>query len=80
VERIERAAIRCRHGLFSLPAPARHSDVMHEFAHTCMREQGFITSSGRFVGRAEAWTIAETALQIKKITGPAGVLFSEDLW
>jgi len=43
-------------------------------------EQGFITSTGRFVDREEGWKIAEASGQILRVTGSAGTLFSEDLW
>lgn len=40
-------------------------------------DQGFITSTGRFVNRTEAATLAKKAGQIKNETK---ILFSEDLW
>ena len=42
--------------------------------------EGFMTSEGRFVGREEAWKIAETAGQIIKQSGGKGTLYSEDLY
>jgi hypothetical protein len=44
------------------------------------RHQGFITNTGRFVDRFEAFLIAEAAQQIKIKPGPANELFSEDVW
>ena len=52
-------------------------------------EQGFVTTSGRFVTREEGWTIAEKhgqlTLKVHRETGKTdfpvpGTLFSEDLW
>lgn len=42
------------------------------------RDQGFLTSTGRFVDREEAWTIAVAAGQVEK--GAARDLWSEDLY
>jgi hypothetical protein len=89
VERIERAAIKHADGrVFDVPRPGRHHHVI-----ALMREmgavyasrdevghvQGFLTSTGRFVDRAEARRIATAADQI--IAEPGGsVLTSECLW
>ena len=46
-----------------------------------MRDQGFVTSEGRYVSREEAWEIASNAGQI--IDRPyqtPGTLYSEDLY
>lgn len=43
------------------------------------RDQGFITSTGRYVDREEGFKIALAAKQITGI-GNGGVLCSEDLW
>jgi hypothetical protein len=45
------------------------------------REQGFLTSTNRFVGRAEAFTIAKEANQLKLgySEGQEKILTSEDL-
>jgi hypothetical protein len=43
--------------------------------------QGFVTNTGRFVEREEAWDIAMAADQIiKRVGGDEGRLFSENLW
>jgi hypothetical protein len=44
--------------------------------------QGFVDNNYEFVGRDEAWIIAERAGQFdpKKATGTQGTLYSEDLW
>ena len=46
------------------------------------KSQGFLTSTGRFVDRREAWNIAEAADQIieRPGRGRRGYLFSEDLY
>jgi hypothetical protein len=83
-ERVVAAAVR-QYGLtVSLPQPARHSDILKPL-HTATgvlvapEDQGFLTSSGRFVGRIEAGDIARLAGQIKKLAWPPQ-LYSEDLW
>lgn len=43
-------------------------------------DQGFTTSTGRFVERDEAWEIAKAAQQIRRVSGSPGTLFSEDLY
>jgi hypothetical protein len=42
-------------------------------------EQGFVTSTGRFVTRDDALTIALAAGQVGQLIAP-GTLSSEDLW
>lgn len=42
--------------------------------------QGFLTSSGRFVDRKEAWLIAIEQNQIASEPTRHGILFSEDLY
>lgn len=67
--------------------PGRHHHVIHGLhALTGLRthggnEQGFLTNTGRFVGRREACEIARAADQIAgpKEGNPAE-LYSEDLW
>lgn len=81
------AAAVCMNGtrlVISLPAPARHHSIMqaaaeHGLALLGNNEQGFLTSTGRFVRRAPARVVAARAGQIgDKIIG--GTLTSEDLW
>ena len=85
-ESIVAAAIQYEGVTFSLPQPARHHVVMHsldmvltveQMARAC---QGFLTSTGRFVNRAQARQIAHMAGQEPKSTGGSHTLFSEDLW
>lgn len=93
-ETIERAAIQCDHVVWTVPRPGRHHDVIAYIARDrpwlvpITGEQGFVTSTGRFVGREEAKKIAEAADQIIASCGSDGVpfkrehpqLFSEDVW
>lgn len=46
----------------------------------CKTVQGFMTSTGRFVGRKEAWKIAVASGQISENGGYNKELFSEDLY
>lgn len=66
----------------SLPAPARHHDIirtmaMAGFSTPIGGRQGFLTSEGRFVGRNEAAGIAHAAGQTQR---PLANLHSEDVW
>lgn len=89
IERIAGAAIY-HGGIFSLPPPARHHTILHTLALTLgvdvmtipPENQGFITSTGRFVNRVEAYHIASQANQLIKEAhrGDQRKLFSEDLW
>lgn len=71
----------------SMTKPNRHHHVLHRVHRMALPEvalaatQGFITSTGRFVTRAEARKIAKEAKQIKDdaLLHP-NHLFSEDLW
>lgn len=45
-----------------------------------MNNQGFMTSTGRWVDREEGCKIARAAGQIRHKTGPDNILFSEDMW
>ena len=71
--------------VWTLPKPARHSDLFAVFIEQGMDHkeatQGFITSTGRFVNRKEGWKIARAANQILS-GGEAeeNSLVSEDLW
>ncbi len=77
--------------IYSVPAPGRHHDVcvmMHNqgLPADAMKEQGFLTSYGRYVNRKEAFVIAKRENQMaRRETHPPGSyngeeLFSEDLW
>ncbi len=90
-EEIMRAAIRHSNGIiFSVERPGRHGHVISAMASIGManraagknvvKDQGFITNKGRYVGRFEACLIAHNAKQIIAKTGPSDRLFSEDVW
>lgn len=74
-------------GFASAPPPARHHNIIHALKgmtgkHTQPDDQGFLTSTGRYVERAEALQIALASGQ-KMIDHPsrhAIKLYSEDLW
>lgn len=86
-ERIECAAIVGQDDgvIYQLPRPARHSHVIafmraQGYTGIASRGQGFITNTGRFVGRAEAKVIALAAGQVKGGKTISVTLTSEDLW
>lgn len=68
--------------IISVPAPGRHHHVAWFLAANGVdeRDQGFLTSTGRFVDRKEAVTIAEAAGQRLRVSGSQETLYSEDLW
>lgn len=85
-ERIIAAAIQYG-ATISLPPPARHHTIIQtmdtemgiEGPLATPQTQGFITNTGRYVNRVEAFYIAHKAGQIISETkGPQ--LYSEDLW
>lgn len=84
-ESIVGAAIRIGREVISLPRPARHADVYkHALVGTPADEvygpesvEGFLTSAGRFVDRAEAAKVARKAGQIESAILP---LQTVDLW
>lgn len=74
--------------VFEMP-PARHHSMLHPMAEQGFRgnhqdDQGFITSTGRYVNRKDAMEIAVAAGQVdpnnRKSGSDSGDLFSEDLW
>ena len=79
------AAISQNGKVHSLPAPARHIDILSDMAARGIRPlvisvQGYITTYGRFVDRVEAFPLARKGGQIKH--GPKGPpdLYTDDLW
>lgn len=83
-ERIVAAAMVYNGVTCSLPAPARHGDIINAIARSLGEahwpisgEQGFLTDRGRFVDREIAREIAFAAGQTPEHDGN---LFSEDLW
>lgn len=86
-ERIDRVAIKWAGVVHTAEQPRRHHDVIHEmaklgFGPECMHDQGFVTDTGRFVDRKEAYLIAGRAGQIKENSHASMThgLFSEDVW
>ncbi|MFA5898823.1 MAG: hypothetical protein WC829_06885 [Hyphomicrobium sp.] len=84
-ERVVAAAILFDGIICVLPPPARHHTILHAI-HALVpdriigpKEQGFVTDTGRFVGREEAAVIAVRAEQIE-VPQYGRDLFSEDLW
>ena len=85
--RVVAVAVRDEKGeIHTLPAPARHHDVIREMAHKDIRtmgpdiEQGFLLSDGRFCRRKPAKRIAENAGQLLPRASKLAELFSEDVW
>ncbi|MBY0559898.1 hypothetical protein [Hyphomicrobium sp.] len=84
--KIVAAALKSQGLILSMPAPARHSDIisaMH-FGGTSPLEiagciQGFLTDKGTFVDRERAALIAFEAEQFMPRRLPCE-LYSEDLW
>lgn len=74
--------------LYQLPKPYRHHnllDLMYREYPEQMQvadEEGFITSTGRYVNREEAYLIAQQANQILSERHPSGLveLYSESVW
>lgn len=80
-ETIIAAALKEGDKVYSLPPPHRHHTLAHSWPGTFKQsKQGFITSTGRFVDRKEAWIIARAANQVGDRTHVKGTLFTEDLW
>ncbi len=86
-ERIISAAVKLPSGgVFTLPMPARHHDLIMHMARSKIpgdvyhqSTQGFFTSLGRFVDREMGMSIARRANQVISNTQNKR-LFSEDLW
>lgn len=79
-------AVACKMGdlTLSIAAPARHHHIIHAFASYNRKtlilpsQQGFLTNTGRYVGREEAKQIAIQAGQVTETVHDE--LYSEDLW
>jgi hypothetical protein len=87
IERIVAAAIFYNGVVYSVPAPGRHHDLIRIMKVQGLpdqlldlRNQGFLTSMGRFVDRYEAAKIARAAGQIIREPTPPDMLTSEDVW
>lgn len=84
-ETIVAAAIKQGDFVASVPRPGRHHNIINALARAGVPipidgEQGFLTSSGRFVGRRVGKIVAQRAGQDPRDTGLPDMLFSEDLW
>lgn len=89
-ERIASAALRVAGEVWTLPPPVRHCHLVHAWSQSHWRdggptpipehEQGFVTSTGRFVDRVEARRIAKEAGQLLPRASVGEDLFSEDVW
>ena len=81
MERIICAAVKFG---FDVHCCYRHKDFYEQFPYLAKYEpyEGFITTeNGRFVGREQAWDIADEAGQIiNRDEGIIGTLFSENLY
>lgn len=85
-ERIVRAAIRRGKGVWSVAAPGRHRQVFDDMIAAGLSpdelggpdDQGFITSTGRFVDRVIGRHVALACGQIEKTI--SSELTTEDLW
>ena len=76
------AAVRVRGKVYSKPPPARHGDLLLMVGDSRphpTRDQGFLLSDGRFVGRLRAAYFAKQAGQIEAPKWPP-YLYTEDLW
>ena len=70
---------------FSLPAPARHYDVLWSMESVGVEgaevQQGFLDHRGVFVGRRAAMIVAHNWGQVSSDEfDPEGELFSEHIW
>lgn len=85
-ETIVAAALRINGMTVSDIPPARHHTLLwavsgiNDNLRIGSEQQGFITSTGRFVDRQEALEIALAAKQIERPKYQPHQLFSEDLW
>lgn len=85
VEFITGVAIVTNGKLFQLPKPNRHHHCIELAARQLNKPvsdgtQGFMTSTGRYVLREEALTIAKAANQLLPRHKHPRELFSESLW
>jgi len=84
-ETVDQVCIRVEGKLYPASRPARHADVLHWLTANGVkgfREQGFMSSLGRFLTREQALQLAkesrQTFMQREPIAPPK--LYSEDLW
>lgn len=86
-ETIERAAIFYNGVIYAVPRPGRHHTVIAMMVGEglpteamILKNQGFVTSTGRFVDRYEGARVARAAGQIIREPTPTDMLTSEDVW
>jgi hypothetical protein len=85
-ETIVAAALKADDLIFSMPPPARHHTILHALFDfkggdlPVLCDQGFVTSTGRYVDRTEGLRIAVAAKQTDGPKYQPTSLFSEDLW
>lgn len=78
-------ALEYQGALHSLPRPARHHDII-QILYQVHKEmivpdtEGFMTSTGRYVLRKEALSIAKNANQLLPSHEHPTELFSESVW
>lgn len=69
---------------FSMPAPARHHDILEAMhvagIETGYEDQGFLDHRGIFLGRKAAMIVAYRWGQVTDEFEDGGELFSEHLW
>jgi len=87
METISQAALFYGGEIYTVPRPGRHCDVIKMMCNdyglrnmSRPENQGFVTSTGRFVNREEGLKIAQEANQIIKKHPRASELYSEDMW
>lgn len=88
METIVAAAVKVDSKVYSLPAPARHPDILDYIADIDVKLlqrphyhcEGFLTSENRFVSRYDAAQIARRAKQIINPDYMHDILYTEDLW
>ena len=78
------AAVKSNGLIMSMPAPARHEDIIKRMPGKAAKnlkpsDQGFLDNTGNFVSRTDALIIARIAKQLLKDSNHKE-LFSEDLW
>lgn len=85
---ITHVAIQYAGRVWSLPAPNRHHNVIRHIAEQTgdgirgPDVQGFLDGNGRFLRRAQAYTLARRSGQFQRTPGgyQGTDLYSEDLW
>ena len=89
VHKIVGVAVRHDGRVYSLPAPARHCDVLRKIVEETGIErwtgdlhydQGFVDEAGTYLHRYAALLRAYRTGQVTPTFEPKGVLTSEDLW